>query len=106
MKGNVCISGGTPTTGIVGSGLWEKRHPVPNAAPWTDDWGLRAHGRVRYDLAFEKWWTSVNTAAGRNGVAKVRGFPGDCTVGVRSGSKTIKAPVKFGIAGVQVEIEL
>jgi len=94
------------TIGIVSSGFWEKRHPVPNAAPWTAGWDLRAHGRVWYDLVFKKWWTSVNTATGRNGVAKVRGFLGDYIVEVRYGSKIRKVPVKLGKGGAQVEIEL
>ena len=94
------------TSGIIAWGFWEKRHWIPNAAPWTADWHLRSHGRVWYDLVYKKWWTRVNTETGRNGVAKVRGFLGDYIVEVQSGSKTKKVPVKLGKGGARVEIEL
>ncbi len=94
------------TSGLITWGFWEKRHWIPNAAPWTGAWQLRGHGKVWYDLVYKKWWTSVNTAAGRNGVAKVRGFLGDYTIEVRAGSKTKTAKAKLTKGGAQVEIEL
>jgi GH35 family endo-1,4-beta-xylanase len=94
------------TSGIITWGFWEKRHWIPNAAQWTESWQLRGHGKVWYDLVFKKWWTSVNTETGRNGVAKVRGFLGDYTIEVRSGSKTKTVKAKLGKGGARVEIEL
>ena len=94
------------TSGFITWGFWEKRHWIPNAAPWTADWHLRSHGRVWYDLVYKKWWTRVNTETARNGVAKVRGFLGDYIVEVQSGAKTKKVPVKLGKNGARVEIEL
>jgi GH35 family endo-1,4-beta-xylanase len=94
------------TSGIITWGFWEKRHWIPNAAPWTADWRLRGHGKAWYDMVFKKWWTSVNTETGRSGVAKVRGFLGDYEVEVRYGAKSKKVPVKLGKGGVRVEIEL
>lgn len=94
------------TTGIITWGFWEKRHWIPNAAPWTTDWRLREHGRAWYELVYKKWWTRVNTQTGRTGVAKVRGFLGDYTVEVRYGSKVKKVPVKLGKGGARVEIEI
>jgi hypothetical protein len=61
---------------------------------------------VWYDLVFKKWWTSVNTETGRNGVAKVRGFLGDYTIEVRAGSKAKTVPAKLTKGGTRVEIEL
>lgn len=94
------------TSGIITWGFWEKRHWIPNAAQWTGAWQLRGHGKVWYDLVFKKWWTSVNTATGRNGVAKVRGFLGEYTVEVRVGSKTKTVRAKLTKGGTRVEIEL
>ncbi|MEQ1851330.1 MAG: endo-1,4-beta-xylanase [Chthoniobacteraceae bacterium] len=94
------------TTGIVTWGFWEKRHWIPNAAPWTAGWQLRSHGRVWYDLVYKKWWTRVNTETGRNGVAKVRGFLGDYIIEVEYGATTKKVPVKLGRGGARVEVEL
>ena len=94
------------TSGIITWGFWEKRHWIPNAAQWTGAWQLRGHGKVWYDLVFKKWWTSVNTATGRNGVAKVRGFLGEYTVEVRAGSKTKTVRAKLTKGGTRVEIEL
>ena len=94
------------TSGIIQWGFWEKWHWIPNAAPWTADWQLRAHGRVWYELVYKKWWTRINTETGRNGIAKVRGFLGDYVVEVQVGAKTKKVPVKLGRGGAVVEIEL
>ena len=96
----------TATSGFITWGFWEKRHWIPNAAQWTGAWQLRGHGKVWYDLVFKKWWTSVNTATGRTGVAKVRGFLGDYTIEVRAGSKTKTVPAKLTKGGTRVEIEL
>ncbi len=96
----------TATTGFITWGFWEKRHWIPNASQWTGAWGLRGHGKVWYDLVFKKWWTSVNTSTSRNGVAKVRGFLGEYTVEVRSGSKTKTVRAKLGKGGARVEVEL
>jgi GH35 family endo-1,4-beta-xylanase len=94
------------TTGIITWGFWEKRHWIPNAAPWTAEWRLRSHGRTWYDLVYKKWWTTVNTETGRNGTAKVRGFLGDYAIEVRAGSKTKKVPVKLTKGGTRIDIEL
>lgn len=94
------------TSGFITWGFWEKRHWIPNAAQWTGAWQLRGHGKVWYDLVFKKWWTSVNTETGRNGVAKVRGFLGDYTIEVRAGSKTKTVSAKLTKGGARVEIEL
>ena len=94
------------TSGIIIWGFWEKRHWIPNAAQWTGAWQLRGHGKVWYDLVFKKWWTHVNTATGRNGVAKVRGFLGEYTIEVRAGSKTKTVRAKLTKGGTRVEIEL
>ena len=94
------------TSGFITWGFWEKRHWIPNAAQWTAGWQLRGHGKVWYDLVFKKWWTSVNTETGKGGVAKVRGFLGDYTIEVRSGSKTKTVAVKLRKGGALVEIEL
>ena len=94
------------TTGIVTWGFWERRHWIPNAAPWTADWQLRSHGRTWYDLVYRKWWTSVNTETGRTGIAKVRGFLGDYEIEVRYGSKSKKVTARLPKGGTRVEIEL
>ncbi len=94
------------TSGFITWGFWEKRHWIPNAAQWTGAWQLRGHGKVWYDLVFKKWWTSVNTATSRSGVAEVRGFLGDYTVEVRAGSKTKTVTTKIAKGGSRVEIEL
>ncbi len=94
------------TSGFITWGFWEKRHWIPNAAQWDGAWQLRGHGKVWYDLVFKKWWTSVNTEAGRTGVAKVKGFLGDYTIEVRAGSKTKTVPAKIAKGGSRVEIEL
>jgi GH35 family endo-1,4-beta-xylanase len=93
------------TTGIVTWGFWEKRHWIPNAAPWTAGWELRAHGRVWYDLVYKKWWTRVNTETGRSGATKVRGFLGDYIIEAEYGAKTKEVPVKLGRDGARVEIQ-
>ncbi len=94
------------TSGIITWGFLEKRHWIPNAAQWTGAWQLRGHGKVWYELVFKKWWTSLNTATGRNGVAKVRGFLGEYTVEVRAGSKTKTVHAVLTKGGTRVEIEL
>ncbi len=94
------------TSGFITWGFWEKRHWIPNAAQWDGAWQLRGHGKVWYDLVFKKWWTSVNTATGRTGVAKVKGFLGEYTIEVRAGSKTKTVPAKIAKGGSRVEIEL
>jgi len=94
------------TSGFITWGFWEKRHWIPNAAQWTADWQPRGHGKVWYDLVFKKWWTNTSTWTGRGGVAKVRGFLGDYTIEVRSGSKTKMVPAKLTKGGARVEIEL
>jgi GH35 family endo-1,4-beta-xylanase len=94
------------TSGIITWGFWEKRHWIPNAAPWTGDWKLRAHGAVWYELVYKKWWTRVTTETGRNGVAKVRGFLGDYVIEVEYGSRKKAVQAKLGRSGTRVEIEL
>lgn len=67
---------------IVMWGFWEKRHWMPEAAPWRKDWSMKPAAQVYTDLVTKTWRTNAALTTGSDGKASIRGFHGSYTLEV------------------------
>ena len=79
-------------------GFWAKGHWQPHCAMWREDWTPRPQALAYRDLVFNKWWTSLEEKADKNGEVKVRAFYGDYKITCNGESKTLKLSKQNGSA--------
>lgn len=77
-------------SGVIQWGFWSKRHWLPAAALYDDNWNLRPHGKVYLDLIKNHWTTRATGRTSSRGELKTRGFFGDYAVTVTAPGKPAK----------------
>ena len=94
--------------GVIQWGFWSKRHWLPQAALFGDDFAPRPHGRAWMDLVHGEWQTDATATTAADGTATVRGFLGEYDVVVTppggAAPQTAKATLTHD--GTRVEVTL
>jgi GH35 family endo-1,4-beta-xylanase len=94
------------TTSLIQWGFWEGSHWKPQGAMFRKDWTPKPNAHVYEDLVLNQWWTRMQGTTDKNGRLELRGFLGDYSIRIGSGSKAVTVKTTLQKRGETVEVTL